>query len=137
MPDIKISELTLASSLSVNDVLPIVQTLNGNLTTMKANFTQVGNKVNKEIQYTSDLKTTSKTVLGAINETAGVWVSGTLTAGQTSLTLSNAAITTSSNIDIYTDKFGVNPTNAVVSTGQIVLTFPSQTSNLEVKVRVS
>lgn len=62
---------------------------------------------------------------------------GTLIAGQTSLTLQNVAITESSTIDYYTDIFGISPTNAVVTNGQIVLTFEAQSSDLGVKVRVS
>lgn len=64
-------------------------------------------------------------------------ITGTLSAGQTSLTLQNAAITESSTIDYYTDIFGVSPTNVVVTNGQIVLTFEAQSSDLGVKVRVS
>lgn len=64
-------------------------------------------------------------------------VTGTLTAGQTSLTLSNASITTSSTLDFYTDVFGVNPTAVSVSSGSVTLTFPEQTNNIGVKVRVS
>ena len=64
-------------------------------------------------------------------------VSGTLTAGQTSITLSDEDIETTSTIDIYTDTFGIQPTNAVVTSGQIVLTFLAQASDLSVKVRVS
>jgi len=64
-------------------------------------------------------------------------VSGTLTAGSTSITLSDAAITTSSTIDIYTDTYGVNPTAVTVSTGSVAMTFESQASNVSVKVRVS
>lgn len=63
-------------------------------------------------------------------------VAGTLSAGSTSVTLSSAAITTSSTIDFYTDAFGVNPTNAVVTTGQVVLTFEAQQSAIGVKARV-
>jgi len=63
-------------------------------------------------------------------------LTGTLTAGNTSLTLSDSAITTDSTIDIYTDTFGVNPTNAVVATGSVTLTFAAQQSNLGVKVVV-
>lgn len=135
MPDIKISELTLASSLSANDVLPIVQELNGNLTTMKANFTQVGKELNNKIQYTSDLKTTSKTVLGAINETAGVWVSGTLTAGQTSITLLSDSILSTSNIDVYTEPY-IFFTGISTAVGSVTITFPVQSSDVTVKVRV-
>ena len=64
-------------------------------------------------------------------------VTGTLTAGNTSLTLNNAAITTSSTIDVFTDTFGVNPTNMSVSTGSVTLTFDSRGSDLGVKVRIS
>lgn len=77
-----------------------------------------------------------------INTTGGggiPWtdITGTLEAGETTLTISNQAITTSSTIDIYTDVFGVAPTNQVVTAGQIVLTFESQANNIGVKVRVS
>ena len=77
-----------------------------------------------------------------VNGTGGggaswVDVTGTLVAGQTSITLSDASITTSSTIDYYTDTFGVNPTNVSVVTGAITLTFDSQASDLGVKVRVS
>lgn len=61
----------------------------------------------------------------------------TLTSGSTTLTISDASITATSTIDIYTDVFGVQPTNAVVTSGQIVLTFLAQNSDLSVKVRVS
>ena len=64
-------------------------------------------------------------------------ISGTLTAGSTSLTLSDASITASSTFDIYTDTFGIQPVNAVVATGSITLTFLAQASNISVKVRVS
>lgn len=61
----------------------------------------------------------------------------TLTAGNTTVTISNAAITGNETIDIYTNVFGVNPTNIVASSGSIVLTFPVQTSDISVKVRLS
>lgn len=64
-------------------------------------------------------------------------VTGTLTAGQTSITLSSASITTSSTLDFYTDVFGVSPTAVSVSTGSVTLTFSAQQSNMSVKVRVS
>ena len=62
---------------------------------------------------------------------------GTLTAGQTSLTIQNALIATNKTIEVYTDTFGVNPVNVVVTTGQIVLTFNSRSSDLGVMVRIS
>lgn len=64
-------------------------------------------------------------------------VSGTLIAGQTSLTLVSNSITTSSTFEFFTDKFGVVPTRATVSAGSIVLTFTAQSSNVGVKVKVT
>lgn len=64
-------------------------------------------------------------------------LTGTLTAGSTSLTIQHEIITTTTTIEIYTDTFGINPTNAVVTTGQIVLTFNAQASDVGVMVRVS
>ena len=64
-------------------------------------------------------------------------LSGTLAAGETTLTLSDAFITTTSMIDVYTDVYGVNPTDISVSTGSITLTFEAQSNAVNVKVRVS
>lgn len=64
-------------------------------------------------------------------------LTGTLTAGSTTLTIQHAVITTDVTIEIFTDVFGIAPTNAVVTTGQIVLTFNAQASDVGVMVRVS
>lgn len=61
----------------------------------------------------------------------------TLAAGETSIAFENKAITTSSTIDIYTDVYGVNPTDISVEDGIITLTFKEQDSDVSVKVRVS
>ena len=68
-----------------------------------------------------------------------VWkdITGTLTAGSTTITLSDSSITTSSTIEPYTDTFGVSPTNITVVNGSVTLTFDTQSSDLGVKVRVS
>ena len=58
----------------------------------------------------------------------------TLTAGNTSVTVSDIAITDDSIFDIYTDTFGINPTAASVSTGSITLPFEAQASDVSVKV---
>ena len=81
----------------------------------------------------------SKTIPQAISakQDAYTEVTGTLTAGATSLTLSDASITATSTIDVYTDIFGAWLENMVVSTGSVVLTFEAQSANMAVKVRVS
>ena len=60
----------------------------------------------------------------------------TLIAGSTSVTVQNAAITTSSAIFVLTPD-GTEYNNITVTTGQVVITFDAQSSNLAVKVRVS
>lgn len=86
------------------------------------------------------LQTANKTVIGAINEMntvssqVGYSTTGTLTAGSTSITLSNANIHTSSILDFYTDTFGVDPTGVTVAEGSVTLTFKTQASDLGVKV---
>lgn len=69
-------------------------------------------------------------------ETTNTVLTGTLAAGSTSLVLQNSAIAADSTIDIYTDKWGVNPTDVTVETGKITLTFDAQDSALAVKVEV-
>ena len=68
-----------------------------------------------------------------LNEKFGTTLTSTLSAGSTSLIFSNSVITTSSTIDLYTDKYGVNPTNVVVETGKMTLTFDTQSSAISVK----
>ena len=67
------------------------------------------------------------------------WVdlTGTLTAGSTTLTIQNEVIDPTKCIEIFTDVYGVTPSNAVVTSGQIVLTFKAQESSLGVKIRVT
>ena len=63
-------------------------------------------------------------------------VAGTLTAGQTSITLTSNAITTNSTIDVYTDA-DVDYNSISVSTGSVTITFEAQASNMKVKARIS
>ena len=65
-----------------------------------------------------------------------VFVSDVLTAGSTSITLTSDYITTSSIIDPYTDTFGINPMSMTVTTGQVVLTFAEQESDLGVGIGI-
>lgn len=62
---------------------------------------------------------------------------GTLTAGQTSITFSDASIRETSTIDYYTDYFSINPVGVVATNGSVTLTFEAQEVDLGVKVRVS
>lgn len=80
----------------------------------------------------------STTVYSAISSLSpALELIDTLTAGSTTLVISDVRILASSTVDIYTDVFGVNPTNAVLSDGYITLTFDIQENDLGVKVRIS
>jgi len=63
-------------------------------------------------------------------------VTGTLTAGSTSITLSDNSITSSSTIEVFND-LDIPYNSKSVSTGSITLTFDAQQSDMSVKVRVS
>ena len=136
----KITDLPSLTALNITDALALASKDNNNDDlTVKLLISELANALMTDISYAS-LNTASKKIIGAINEVAdGAYteVTGTLLTGATSLTLSDASITTTSTIDIYTDVFGIQPTNAVVATGSITLTFLAQASDITVKVRVS
>ena len=60
----------------------------------------------------------------------------TLTAGDTTITITDSQIAVGSMVDIYTDVYGLEPTNVSVTAGQIVLTFDAQGVDIHVKVKV-
>lgn len=99
-------------------------------------FLTMATKIVKGINWTSDLKTSSKNVLGAINEVNGVWKSTVLMSGFTGVVINDPAITTDSLIDVYTDHYGVNPTNITVTAGSLTLTFEAYPIDLYIKVRI-
>lgn len=84
----------------------------------------------------------SSNVQGAIDELAQgggtPWtdVTGTLSSGSTSITLSDSAITTSSTIEVFND-LDIPYNSKTLTTGSIILTFDAQQSNMTVMVRVS
>ena len=86
----------------------------------------------------SDLNATNEAVnaLDTGKISMGLDVTGTLSAGSTSITLSSSKITTSSILDFYTSIYGVSPSEVVVSSGKVVLTFDSQDSAMVVGVKI-
>lgn len=60
----------------------------------------------------------------------------TLAAGNTSLTFTDSSITTASTIRCFVSKYGIVPTDIVVTTGQAVLTFDAQTSAISVYLMI-
>lgn len=99
----------------------------------KISSENVGNQLLTAYNYNT-LNTTAKNPIGAINELKGKELTSTLTAGQTTVTFSDAAITTSSTIDIYVDKYGISPEDVTVTAGQVQIIFEAQSSDLGIKV---
>ena len=64
-------------------------------------------------------------------------LTGTLTAGQTQITLSDVCITLDSTIDSYTDTFGVYATNQEIIAGQQIQLQPFITSESELVCTVT
>ena len=80
----------------------------------------------------------SEDVQGAIDELKsenGFSLTSTLTAGQTSLTFTDARITENSILSaVYTSIFGVSVSSANIVTGSLTLTFPQQEEDVTIKV---
>lgn len=62
-------------------------------------------------------------------------LSGVLSAGSTTITLSNESITGEEMIEIFTDIYGVNPKSVTSEAGSIILTFKAQENDMNIKVR--
>lgn len=60
-----------------------------------------------------------------------------LYAGNTSISFTNDAIDNNSLVDIYADKYGIDPKTVTQSGHTIVLTFTAQTTNVTIKLAIS
>ena len=100
---------------------------------------EIADKMLNNFEY-NDLTTDKKTVFGSINELAqeslSAVITGTLTAGQTSVTLSDNRIKADSLLCYYTNPFGINPTNITATTGSVTLTFEEQSTDVGVAVEI-
>lgn len=63
-------------------------------------------------------------------------ITGTLSAGSTSITLTDSRITTDSVFRFFTSKFGVSPTACTVNNAAVILTFEKQTEPITVGVKL-
>lgn len=72
-----------------------------------------------------------------VDANVSTYVTGIITAGATSITLSNVNIQTTSFIDIYFWDVLLAPESVSVSTGSITITIPAQATNTNVAVRIA
>lgn len=145
MPDSKpISELLTAEQTTANDLfetaIPNAMTETGYVS-RKNSFSVFGIWLCNTFQFASQLHTTAKTIIGAINEVAYVELTGSLTAGSTTVTFTDNSIVDGCTVDPYVDEAftGVVPTAQVTdgTNHTLTLTFPAQSSAMPVKVRIS
>ena len=149
MPDlIKFSDLKTDHPLQLdgaNDLIALASyTQQGETgyTSMTTTPNQLGAHAVESMTF-ANLQTTNKTVEGAINEvktaiSGSTWtdLTATLVAGNTTVTIQNAAIKTTSLIQIFTDP-ELEYNSQTVTTGQIVIAFDAQQSDVGIVVRVS
>ena len=138
MAAISISEMNGASEVARTDLFEIAavnaQSSSG-YSSYKQALGDIADAINGDFTF-SGLDTTDKTIVGAINEIAagsgGTVVTGKLSAGSTTITLTDAAITTTGDhtVDLYTSAYGVNPTDVTVAEGSITMTFEPQAADL-------
>ena len=141
MPDLplKLSDMTEALSLTVGDLLYL------GMADAESDTGYYSRKIQAQTIASGMLgsfslpllftKTDAKTAAGAINEVAGTKLTGTLTAGSTSITLSDASITATSLIDVYNDA-GIGWESITSATGSVTITFEAQLADMAVEVIV-
>ena len=127
--DKKISAFTAGT---VDQSSYFLQAKNG--ASSKVSAEDIGDFTNTSQTY-SGLNTTAKTPVGAINEVAGKKLPATLTAGSTSLTFTDSAITADSLISVFTEG-GLLYNSITTAVGSVVLTFDEQATDVAVVVIV-
>ena len=75
--------------------------------------------------------------LGSVAANVSTYVSGTILAGNTTITLSDAAIETTSFIDIYFKDKVMAPTNVTVVTGAVTVEILAELTDTDVAVRIA
>lgn len=87
-------------------------------------------------QDSETVKTTTQEIANLASGGGYTVVTGTLSAGSTTLTLQDASITTSSLIFYGSEVLGVYPTAMAASTGSLTMTFEAQQTNVGIAIMV-
>lgn len=113
------------------------QTLSGAINEIAAGGSSIDSAMSDSSENPVQNKVIKAYVDGLTVDTEEVQ-SGTLAIGDTSVTLTFAeqTISASTLIDVYTDTFGVNPTDVTYTASTVVLTFDAQESAVGVAVKV-
>lgn len=134
--DITLSDLTAAADLPAGTLFYIAvedQESETGYESLKITSELVATKILTAYNFPLLLDTTAKNAIGAINELNArpvfTKLTGTITAGNTSLTITNAAILDNSVIQVFTDPL-ISIESAVVPSGggSITITIEEQTA---------
>lgn len=77
------------------------------------------------------------TIITNVNNKYSKYVSGTIVAGNTTITLSDASITTSSFIDVYFKDAVMSPVNITVVSGAVTIEIEALSADQDVAVRIT
>lgn len=109
----------------------MVQRIRTDVTNLEENALLINERLDTKFQ---EIDTNLSNLNNGVTTLKGTTLTGTLSAGNTQLVISNASIKTDSTIDIYTNVYGVSPKSVVVTNGQITLEFKAQETDINVKV---
>lgn len=117
------------------------QTLSGGVNELKARIDSIpASTVDTAMSSTSTNAVQNRVIKTYVDSkvVAEEIQSASLTAGATSVTLTftEQTIGASTLIDVYTDTFGVNPTNVTYTASTVVVTFEAQSNAVGVAVKV-
>ena len=136
-----VADVNTVTENAVNEVhtsnentLAEVNTLVAEVRKELQNVPNAENMANLQSQITEN-KNNIANLTTRVTNIEGVELTSTLAAGETSLTFTDAGITTNSILDsVYTSIFGVAVKTAEVTNGSLTLTFKEHTDDITVKV---
>lgn len=88
-----------------------------------------------DVAQATSVAQASSVLVNQLNDKLTALPTGTLQAGQTTLTINDLSITENGIIDIYTSVYGLAPTDVTTFNGGITMTFAVQDEPVYVKVR--
>lgn len=130
---IPIDQLPEAPFLNDSDAVLVVN--NGSVT-MRSTIGEVGTHLLTE-QTFSDLNTTNKQVIGAINEVKGVEFTGTIKAYESTTVLYSDKIKSNSKIRVFFETYGMVAKDVKATPGQVVVKINPQEEDTKVLVQVT
>lgn len=130
---IPIDQLPEAPLLDNSDEVLVVH---GGSVTMKSSVGEIGSHILTE-QTFSELTTTNKQVIKAINEVKGVELIGTIKAYESTVVLYSDKIKTNSKIRVFFETFGMAAKDVKATPGQVVVKINPQEEDTKVLVQVT